>query len=107
MPFLPLFRPVPSVSSTRLPHSSRFAAQRNLTFRVMGGKSGKIQQEVATDGKVSGNNGTDVKGCGHLHAAAPAAAIRCGGRVRRAMRLFKVPAARGGAAKIELIYHMM
>src|SRR5690348_1671786 len=31
-----------------MPNSSRFAAFVNLTFRVMGGKSGKIRQDVAT-----------------------------------------------------------
>jgi hypothetical protein len=38
----------------RMPDSSRFAACGNLTFRVMGGKRGKIRQR---NGKVGGKNG--------------------------------------------------
>jgi len=55
LPFLPLFDFVSSVFSTRLSHSSRFAARTNVTVRVMGGKSGKIWQR---HGKVGGKNGT-------------------------------------------------
>src|SRR5690242_709396 len=38
-----------------MPNSSRVARVGNLTFRVMGGKSGKKRQETARSGKVSGN----------------------------------------------------
>jgi hypothetical protein len=52
LPFLPLFSLVLDTFSSQTPHSSRFAGIANLTFRVMGGKSGKIAarsgNEVAT-----------------------------------------------------------
>jgi hypothetical protein len=72
LPFLPLFDGVLGLSSARMPNSSQFAASANLTFRVMGGKSGKVAarngKEVATSGKVSGNRTTarqlTREGCG-------------------------------------------
>jgi hypothetical protein len=42
LPFLPLFDFVAVVFSSRLPDSSGVARSGNLTFRVMGGKNGKI-----------------------------------------------------------------
>ena len=46
--------------------SSRFAGIANVTFRAMGGKSGKIAarngKDVATDGTVGGKNGNVWRG---------------------------------------------
>ena len=56
-------------------------------------------------GTVGGKDGRVWVDSGHLHAASPAVAIGCGWRVWRGMRLFKVLAARSGAALIELNYH--
>jgi hypothetical protein len=62
LPFLPLSHFAPGLSSSWMPHSSRFAPRANLTLRVLGGKSGKIAarngKKVATDGKVGDKNGT-------------------------------------------------
>jgi len=48
LPFLPLFSSVLGVASSRMLDSRGFAAQGNLTFRVMGGKGGTI---AARNGK--------------------------------------------------------
>jgi hypothetical protein len=42
LPFLPLFDFASGVLSSQMPNSSRVAGIGNLTFRVMGGKGGKI-----------------------------------------------------------------
>ncbi len=51
-----------------------------MTFRVMGGKNGKIAarngNEVAMDGKAGGKNGKDGRGCDGIQLAAPA--VACG-----------------------------
>jgi hypothetical protein len=49
LPFLPLFDDVPGAFSPPMPHSSRFAARDNLTFRVIGGKSGMIAARNGND----------------------------------------------------------
>jgi hypothetical protein len=80
LPFLPLFDCVSGTSSAQMPNSSRFAAKGNVTFDVLGGKSGKIAarngNEVATDGTVGGKNGKVRRGNGQLHVAKPVIAIR-------------------------------
>jgi len=59
LPFLPLFHVVIGITSSHIRNSSWFAEIGNLTFRVMGGKSGKIAarsgNEVATKWQRSGN----------------------------------------------------
>jgi hypothetical protein len=66
LPFLPLFEGVSHVVSSQTLDSSRFAGIANVTFRAMGGKSGKIVarngKDVATDGTVSGKNGNVWRG---------------------------------------------
>ena len=49
-----------------MPNSSRFAVRGNLTFGVMGGKSGNI---AARNGKVGGKNGKVLRDCGLVHVA--------------------------------------
>ena len=93
MPFLPFFHFVPGVICSEMPNSSGFAARRNLTFGVMGGKNGKMRQEsgneVATDGTVGGKNGNDARDASRVHAAAPRAVIGRGRRFRLCMRLLR------------------
>jgi hypothetical protein len=54
LPFLPLFDGVLGGTSFRMLNSSRVTRSGNLTFHVMGGKSGKKRQH---SGKVDGKNG--------------------------------------------------
>jgi hypothetical protein len=109
LPFLPLFIFGATSDLSRLPHSSRFAPRGNLTFRVMGGKGGKITARNGNDlarwaaktarfGAVAG---------GFARSTLPGVGLRAGvvGVFARDMRLFKVLAARGGSAVIELNYH--
>ncbi len=56
-------------------------------------------------GTVGDKNGKVRWTCGSIHGITRAVAGGCGRRVRRGMRLFKVLAARDGAAVIELKYH--
>jgi hypothetical protein len=79
LPFLPLFDGVFGVRSSQTPHSSRVTGIGNLTFRVMGGKSGKIAarngKEVAMDGKFGGKNGNVLRDAVALHTCEPALAL--------------------------------
>ncbi|HST89174.1 MAG TPA: hypothetical protein VLJ14_12430 [Ktedonobacterales bacterium] len=55
LPFLPFFASAsPGVLSLTW-NSSGFAGIGNVTFRVMGGKSGKKRQDRGKNGKVCGN----------------------------------------------------
>src|SRR5690348_1198991 len=63
-----------------MPHSSRFAASHNLTFRVMGGKRGKKRQR---GGKVGGKNGKVWPSVGRGHAVRSTVARKCGWRASR------------------------
>jgi hypothetical protein len=49
LPFLPLFTFESGAASTRILNSSRAGRIGNLTFRVMGGKSGKIAARNGND----------------------------------------------------------
>jgi hypothetical protein len=69
--FCRFFSLVSGVSSSRMPDSSRFAGSDNLTFCVMGGKSGTI---AARNGKGGGKNGAVWWGCGRVQAATRAVA---------------------------------
>src|SRR5690242_18761170 len=110
-------------------NSSGFAGRANVTFGVMGGKSGKIAarsgNDVARSGKVGGKNGkarrqpnpqplpyegrgSRAKGGGErfgsLHPATPRGAIRSGRGCWTRYAVGKVLAAWGGAALMEQIY---
>jgi len=49
----------------------RDLATRHLA--LWAAKVARSRQETATDGKVGGNNGKDVRECGHIRATMPAA----------------------------------
>ncbi len=85
-----------------MPNSSRVERIGHLTFRVMGGKRGKI---AAKSGKVGGKSGKVATDGGRIHAATLAGAGGRERRIWRGMRLFKVLAVPDGAAGIELKYH--
>jgi hypothetical protein len=86
LPFLPLFDFGSDTFSARMPNSSQFTARGNVTFRVLGGKSGKIWQR---SGKVGGKNGKVRMGFSQLHATGVTAARSEDVRLRRFMRLFR------------------
>ncbi len=73
-----------------------------MTFRVMGGKSGKIRHGC---GKVGGKNGAVWRRCGHIHANEHVVANGCGWRYVGRYAVGKVREPGVGSLLIELIYY--
>jgi hypothetical protein len=106
LPFLPLFGPVSKLPSAQMLNSTRFATHGNLTFGVMGGKGGKIAatmwQEVARWAAKTARFGWDAEASTLLCMGLPPGV---GGLFASRYAVVQVPAARDGAANMELKYH--
>jgi hypothetical protein len=97
LPFLPLFDFASASPFPPTLDSSHFAAHDTVSFRVLGGKSGKIAardgNEVARFGKVGGKSGNVWQGCRSIHVTKHVVAHGCGWRCSARYAVGKVPAA--------------